>query len=466
MRLLNLILKTFNCIDSLSVGCGKTFVAITTAAHILKYKPDVKVVIITTKSSWVSIASEFEELDLNYSTPESRDEEESYFLVQRSRLNKELGWFLKLAEKYKILLVVDEAHELANYEALQTKTVRALRAKVSSCIFLTGTPLLNHIEGFYNIINIAVPGFLGKQYEFDARYLIKEPRKIRMGGFSRTIMEIVGYKNLPELRSKLEKICMTRKISYDIETKFYGVDLDEELLKAYSRAARGVVKGKEDKGFAQRVHDLQQVVDASHPEYPFNKVSKKELKLLSIVENIVRKGESTIVYFEYLSTLARVTMVLEKYKKKMSYKEVLTIKGDVSMEGRKEIAESMGKSTILLMTRAGAQSLNLQAANHVVIYDMPFAVNNIIQCLGRITRMNTKHKKLYLHLVEVRGTIDTYKRKLIQDRLYLIEELFGDKEPSILDVNRIDRDNMKDIKRGLLWSIQGIKKGSKKSESE
>ena len=46
------VLSKFNCIVNLGVGCGKTLVSITAAKRILLLKPETKIVILTTKSSW------------------------------------------------------------------------------------------------------------------------------------------------------------------------------------------------------------------------------------------------------------------------------------------------------------------------------------------------------------------------------------------------------------------------------
>ena len=113
------------------------------------------------------------------------------------------------------------------------------------------------------------------------------------------------------------------------------------------------------------------------------------------------------------------------------------------------------------MTRAGAQSLNLQAANHVIVYDIPFAISALIQCLGRVTRMDTKHDKIYLHMIETLGTIDTYKKRLIQDHFYLIEKLFGDGDKSFIQIERLEKDALTQLKRSLLWSTSGIRKSKR-----
>ena len=98
-----------------------------------------------------------------------------------------------------------------------------------------------------------------------------------------------------------------------------------------------------------------------------------------------------------------------------------------------------------------------RAANHIVVYDIPYAVSSLIQSVGRVTRMDTKFSVIHLYMIETLGTIDTYKRKLIQDRLYVIDELFGNNEPTYFQVERLDRDNMKWLKRQLLWSSSKAK---------
>ena len=96
----------------------------------------------------------------------------------------------------------------------------------------------------------------------------------------------------------------------------------------------------------------------------------------------------------------------------------------------------------------------VQKADSFIFYDIPFSILTFMQAVGRVTRMDSKFNKQYIHLLEVQGTIDSYKRCLIQINGGLIMNMFGKMETLPLEVGQIDRDITRLLKQGLLWCFK------------
>jgi DNA repair and recombination RAD54-like protein len=62
------------------------------------------------------------------------------------------------------LLICDEAHRLKNDETLTNKALDSLACRRR--ILLSGTPIQNHLDEFYAMVNFANPGLLGTRVEF------------------------------------------------------------------------------------------------------------------------------------------------------------------------------------------------------------------------------------------------------------------------------------------------------------
>jgi DNA repair and recombination RAD54-like protein len=62
------------------------------------------------------------------------------------------------------LLICDEAHRLKNDETLTNKALDALTCRRR--VLLSGTPIQNHLDEFYAMVNFANPGLLGNRAEF------------------------------------------------------------------------------------------------------------------------------------------------------------------------------------------------------------------------------------------------------------------------------------------------------------
>lgn len=68
--------------------------------------------------------------------------------------------------------------------------------------------------------------------------------------------------------------------------------------------------------------------------------------------------------------------------------------------------------------------------------------------------MDSKFDKQYIHFIETIGTIDSYKKYLIQSNIGLINMVFGQMETLPLDLNSKDRTFTSQVKDALLWCFK------------
>ena len=92
----------------------------------------------------------------------------------------------------------------------------------------------------------------------------------------------------------------------------------------------------------------------------------------------------------------------------------------------------------------------------MIFYDTPFSCLTFIQAVGRVTRMDSKFNEQHIHLIGNTGTIDDYKKALIQINGSLIQAIFGNMETLPLNLTNTDRTLISQLKQKLLWcSRQG-----------
>ena len=65
-------------------------------------------------------------------------------------------------------VVLDEAQNIRNPEALRTKSVKQLNRKVGLAV--SGTPVENRLRDLWSIMDFIVPGYLGSLKEFEKNY--------------------------------------------------------------------------------------------------------------------------------------------------------------------------------------------------------------------------------------------------------------------------------------------------------
>jgi SNF2 family DNA or RNA helicase len=135
-------------------------------------------------------------------------------------------------------LVLDESTRIKNRTALQTKAVMRISLCAGRRYILTGTPITNNPLDLYSQIN-----FLSKDILKFPSFVAFRNRYAEMGGYSvgGRPVEVVGWKNLDELRTKISKfsrVVSKEEALPDLPSKLYArieVPLTKEQEKAYKQ---------------------------------------------------------------------------------------------------------------------------------------------------------------------------------------------------------------------------------------
>lgn len=447
-----------NSVLALPPGGGKSYTILTALAHVQTKFPYVKGIIVCPKGALTIFKKELSQKlytdnfsvlssDIQQINPHS-----NILLVSASSLKQFLPEVVSFINNGKSMLIIDEAHSLQNQKSQFYQNMTKLRAHVSATWLVTATPLLNHMEGLYNIVSYARPGYLGTYWQFSDRYLQIKERTLRN---KRKIREVIGYKNLDELKQKIDAISFMKKTPYNLVFHYRKSQLSREEKDAYNEASAGILsKEYQDKAkeWGARLHDLQRVVDNSYEGYIIPYLSHKEELLLKTLKEVFNRNEAVLIYLEYEDTVNRLRDMIKKYQSSTGMLTLHEITGKVSFEDRVYVQKNLKPREAVIITRAGSQSLNLQKANNIIYYDIPFSVGQFIQACGRIARVDTEYDTQNVYILEAEGTIDTYKRKLIEDHATLIRDLFGESENLPKDIQALDRSNMNKLRRALLWN--------------
>jgi superfamily II DNA/RNA helicase len=110
----------------------------------------------------------------------------------------------------------------------------------------------------------------------------------------------------------------------------------------------------------------------------------------------------------------------------------------------------------VLITSAGAESINLQRANVIVFYDIPFSVGTCIQVMGRILRMDTKFKNQYIIVMYTKDTIDEYKYLNFLDNAMMIKQVVGNDATLPKELKTMDKKNLQTLKDKYLWHYKDM----------
>ena len=430
----------------------------------LKYK-DLYTVIICPPKALASFERELsEKLKVSYSEISTDktffNSKSRYLVVSNTCLDKAIPKILEISKVFKLIGVVDEAHQ-----GLQSPTTKMyqqllmIRRAFPIMYYTTATTCKNNIMGMYYMLSLLNPNILGPMSYFKSRYLVIRRKRITQTTrnkkkVQRTVEEIAGYKNMEELQDKLNNYIIVRQKKYNLKFTYHNVYPNEFETNAYLKASGGHLSEKAKDFWSVRLRDITFVVDNIHEDYEQERISNKEKLFLKVLLSNLKDNKPTIIYCEYVKVLERLVYLMKIFRKDLGIEDILIIKGGVPLSRRKQIEKEISVSKPCIITSAGGESINLQRANSIIFYDLPYDIAQIIQVIGRITRTDTKFNEQYIEILELFGTTDTYKRLCMEKNMKLIESLFGKMNTLPYTTYDTDQKFMGTLRRALLWAFR------------
>ena len=316
--------------------------------------------------------------------------------------------FDKLRERTFDLVIVDEAHLLANLTSKRRQAVAALPARKR--LLLTATPVANKVTDLYSLVDLAASGRLGTPREFENTY-IADPGTARA---------VKPYK-VEELRAVVNEVMLrTRRadtgiafVGRTVETRSIPPAPAEDALitdaTAYLRALyrRGITNRANRGAVVREIMALQQSLSSSpqaieqslrkraerHPDERGELLaladrcrgvtSAKEQLFLETLRDLGQ--EPALVFTLRLETAARLRAVARS-----AGRSAETYVGALNRAERERLVRKFnaGALTTLIATDAGAEGLNLQERCRTVInLDLNWNPMKIEQRIGRVHRL-------------------------------------------------------------------------------
>lgn len=347
----------------------------------------------------------------------------------------------ELAARDWDLVIVDEAHKLTGPQARAShRLLRALDSRFK--LFLTATPVQNDLLELYRLVELLRPGTFRSEREFRQRYvdrdnkrLPRDPQALRRlvsDVMIRTTREQAGLDkvkrhavDIPVTLSRPERqayeLCtdLLRRVMTSPHDALRRRNLAQRLTaspRALATTARKLARSHEN---PRAVEILDELADLCQD---FG-LTNRQRELLRLVERwTADRAEhgKVLVFSQAYETVHDLLRILDE-----AGVEAVAYHGGLTPRKRQEaISRFRGDAPVMVSTDAGAEGLNLQFANCVVNYDLPWNPMRIEQRIGRVHRV-TQHRDVYVANLFALGTIDEHVYRLLHDKLRMFELLFG-----------------------------------------
>jgi SNF2 family DNA or RNA helicase len=353
-------------------------------------------------------------------------------------------------------LVLDEAQNIKNPEARQSKTVRNLQANFK--IALTGTPVENRLSELWSIMDFLNPGYLGQRQFFQRRFAIP-------------IEKYGDTDSLKTLRSLVQPFILRRlKTDKDIiqdlpekqeNTVFCSLSTEQATLYQkivdQSLADIDAATGIQRRGMILALLvKLKQL--CNHPVLITEKDTKngkrkapspnltansgKLQRLKEMLEELISEGDHAIIFTQF----AEWGKLLQPYLEQQLNREVLYLYGGTRKAQREEMIDRFqqdpqGPPIFILSLKAGGVGLNLTRANHVFHFDRWWnpAVEN--QATDRVFRIG-QTRNVQVHKFVCNGTLEEKIHDLIESKKVLAEQVVGAGEDWLTE---LDTDQLRNL---------------------
>lgn len=307
------------------------------------------------------------------------------------------------------MVAFDEAHKAKNPESMQGRALLSIHAPHP--IPMSGTFFLNNPLDLYLPLKWA--GFEDHSY-----YAYKQHYCV-MGGFGGK--EIVGYKNLDELRTMMSTVMLRRTKGdvLDLPPKVHVneyVELTPEQKKLYKEVKEQIVdnldKIKLSPDPLSEMLRLRQVT--GYPGLISSSVvtSAKMDRLEDIVEDIVESGEKAIIYSQWSEMTNYIRNRLKRFNPAYITGEV---KAEERMAEVNRLQTDPNCKIIIGTIGAMGTGLTLTAAQTVIFMDEPWNRGIKDQAEDRAHRIGTTGTVRIVTLI-TKDTVDEGVYNLVQKK--------------------------------------------------
>ncbi len=341
------------------------------------------------------------------------------------------------------LVAVDEAHNIKNPKARQTKIVLGQAAKPKKgepavlgladlgkrLVFATGTPLQNRPAEMFPLLNKLAPATFPNSFKFGLRYCGGEKRSIGFGKNKRDIWTFDGATNMEELNDKLRTTVMIRRLKKDVlkelppkrrslvvfpndglvevdeEARMYSAHEDRMIeLKARTVLA-GAAGSKEEYDRAVSVLEVAQEIAFNEMSVARHNLAVAKLPMcLEWLDDFRASApdRKRIEFAHHKDVIAGICKHLGE--------TATTLTGDTKMEDRQAAvdrfqAPGMACTDFVASIKAAGVGLTLTRANAVIFFELDWVPANMSQAEDRAHRIGQTEPVDVYHLV-VDGSLD------------------------------------------------------------
>ena len=334
------------------------------------------------------------------------------------------------------LVAIDESTTIKNHKAKRTKSLMKIAAQFKYRRLLTGSPVTKSPMDIYSQTEFLRPGLLGYEsyYAFQGRYAVMQRRSMGAQAFQ----QIVGYKNLDELTSNIDRYSfrVLKKECLDLPEKIYTVryvTLTDEQAKMYALLQQQAMLLFDDGEMVSAPAVITQMLRIQQVMSGHLKTDDGEMRYfpsrrMDALEEITEEHDGkAIIWSRFRYDIIQITEMLNKKYGKGSAASYF---GDTSDDDRATAVLNFQNPNHPLRFFVGnpataGYGLTLTEANLVVYYANDFNLETRIQSEDRAHRIGQRNNVTYVDLIS-EGTLDEKIVESLRNKINIGAKVLGE----------------------------------------
>ncbi len=357
-------------------------------------------------------------------------------------------------------VVLDEAQNIKNPEAKQTRAIRQMPAQFR--LALTGTPVENRLSELWSIMHFLNPGYLGSRQSFKSSFGLPIERYGDEEA-TRRLRQMVSPFILRRVKTDPTVI---QDLPDKQELKVY-CNLSEEQATLYESVVQNAMQQVEEADGMQRrglvlsmlmqlkqvcnhpAQFLHQIGDGSLPDVEKEaERSGKLARLVEMLDEAVSVGDRVLIFTQF----AEMGHMLKSHLQEHLGVATQFLHGGTPA-GKREMMvnrfqhDAHGPPIFILSLKAGGTGLNLTRANHVFHFDRWWnpAVEN--QATDRAFRIG-QTRNVLVHKFVCAGTMEEMIDEMIESKKALAESVVGSGENWLTELSTAELRKLVTLRRG------------------
>ncbi len=211
-----------------------------------------------------------------------------------------------------------------------------------------------------------------------------------------------------------------------ISSVFTDQQLESEIkeLNEYYKLATSIKQNTKGEALIRAIIKIFEL--AKKKDWPEKVVVFTEsTRTQAYIESLLNESKIDYVPFNGSNNSKIASAAFEKWKKEFPELAINLSRSTAIRQALVYAFETDPKKKIFLTTEAGSEGLNLQFANLLVNYDLPWNPQRIEQRIGRVHRYGQKYEVIIANLLNTKNYADQRVLELLTEKLGLFDGLFG-----------------------------------------